>query len=177
MDDNRVIRGSGNIYADLGFDDPELEQAKAKLAKTVTLSAVDVSTYDAVFVVGGHGTMWDLPSAEVGAQLSRGWTAGKVLAALCHGPAALVGVKGTDGKPAVAGRRVAAFSDAEEKAMQLESTMPFLLESKLTSLGAKYEKAAELWQPFTVTDGKLVTGQNPASSKATAEATLRALGR
>lgn len=149
--------------------------ARAKLAKTVTLSSVDVAAYDAV-VDGGHGTMWDLPSPEIGAQLSRGWTAGKVLAAVCHGPAALVGVKGADGKPAVAGRRVAAFGDAEEKAMQLESTMPFLLESKLTSLGARYEKAPKLWQPFTVTDSDLVTGQNPASSKATAEATLRALG-
>lgn len=151
--------------------------AKVKLAKTHVLSSLDVTQYDAVFVVGGHGTMWDLSSTEVGAQLSRGWNAGKVVAAVCHGPAALVNLVDAAGKPVVAGRRVAAFSDAEEKAMQLEKEMPFLLESKLSSLGAKYAKAPALWQSFTVTDGKLVTGQNPASSRATAEATLKALRR
>lgn len=150
--------------------------AQKKLANTVALSAVDVAQYDAVFVVGGHGTMWDLSTKDVGAKLSAGWNAGKVLAAVCHGPAALVEVKDKDGKPVVAGRRVAAFTNDEEKAGGVEKDMPFLLESKLTALGAKHEKAP-LWQPFTVTDGRLVTGQNPASSRATAEATLQALKR
>lgn len=148
--------------------------AQKKLADTLALQGVDVTRFDAVFVVGGHGTMWDLPTPEVGAKLSAGWNAGRVLAAVCHGPAALVEVKDQAGRPVVAGRKVAAFSNDEEKAGGLENDMPFLLETKLTSLGAKYQKAPR-WQSFTVTDGRLVTGQNPASSKATAEAVLKAL--
>lgn len=148
--------------------------AQKKLANTLALQGVDVTRFDAVFVVGGHGTMWDLPTPEVGAKLSAGWNAGRVLAAVCHGPAALVEVKDQAGRPVVAGRKVAAFSNDEEKAGGLENDVPFLLETKLTSLGAKYQKAPR-WQSFTVTDGRLVTGQNPASSKATAEAVLKAL--
>jgi putative intracellular protease/amidase len=148
--------------------------AQNKLAHTRKLSEVDVTAYDAVFVVGGHGTMWDLATPEVGSKLSDGWKAGKVLAAVCHGPAALVHVKDERGNPVVAGRKVSSFSDEEETAAELEKDMPFLLETRLRSLGGKYEKAPR-FTAFSVVDGKLVTGQNPASAKVTAENVLRVL--
>lgn len=160
-------------------DSPEVKrfladrQAQAQLANTRRLGDLDPASFDVVFVVGGHGVMWDLATAEVGAQLGRAWAAGRVLAAVCHGPAALVEVKDGTGTPIVANRRVTGFSDAEERAAELERVVPFLLEARLTALGGRYEKAA-LWQPFTVRDGKLVTGQNPASARGTAQAALEA---
>ena len=149
--------------------------AQAQLADTKKLAEVDVSAFDAVFVVGGHGTMWDLPTPEVGAKLSDGWKAGKVLAAVCHGPAALVHVKDEAGVPVVSNRRVSSFTDEEEVAAELDQEMPFLLETKLRSLGAKHEKAPR-FAAFSVVDGRLVTGQNPASAKLTAENVLNVLG-
>ena len=86
------------------------------------------------------------------------------VAAVCHGPAALVEAKLSNGEPLVAGRRVAGFSNEEEKAAELDQIVPFLLESRLTELGARYERGP-MWKPFVVRDGRLVTGQNPASSR------------
>ncbi|WP_342380426.1 type 1 glutamine amidotransferase domain-containing protein [Myxococcus stipitatus] len=149
-------------------------QAKRKLANTLTLAQVK-DTYDAYFVVGGHGVMWDLAKHEPTHQLlSSGYARGAVVAAVCHGPAALVGVKGPDGKPLVAGKRVAAFSNAEEKAAKFDAIVPFALETRLREQGARYE-SGPLWGSFTVSDGRLVTGQNPASSADTAREVLRVL--
>ncbi|VFR17558.1 ThiJ/PfpI family protein [plant metagenome] len=145
------------------------------MAETVPLSAIDISEYDAVFLPGGHGTMWDLPeSAELAAMLGRAWAEGKVVAAVCHGPAGLVNVKDENGAPLVSGRRVTAFSDSEERAAGLDEAVPFLLENRLRELGGRYENVAD-FQPFAVADGRLVTGQNPASSGLTAKLTLQAL--
>lgn len=150
------------------------ERAAHAMKHTVKLGELR-GTFDLVFVAGGHGTMFDLPnSSEVAALLSKQWAEGRVVAAVCHGPAALVGAKNPDGTPLVQGRRVSAFSDDEERAAKLDAAMPFLLESKLTSLGARYEKA-DLWQPKVVRDGLLVTGQNPASSRGVAEEALAAV--
>ncbi|MBJ6764522.1 type 1 glutamine amidotransferase domain-containing protein [Myxococcaceae bacterium JPH2] len=149
-------------------------QATKKLAHTLTLSEVK-DTYDAYFVVGGHGVMWDLSKhAPLHTLLSTGYARGAVVAAVCHGPAALVGVKGPDGKPLVAGKRVAAFSNAEEKAAKFDAIVPFPLETRLRELGAKYE-SGPLWQSFVVRDARLVTGQNPASSAETAREVLKVL--
>lgn len=149
-------------------------QATAKLKNTVRLDAVD-ETFDAYFVVGGHGAMWDLADApRVNEVLGGAFERGAVVAAVCHGSAALVGVK-ADGKPLVAGRRVAGFSDEEEKAAELENIVPFPLESRLVELGGRYERGPN-WAPFAVRDGRLVTGQNPASSALAAKLTLEALG-
>jgi putative intracellular protease/amidase len=119
--------------------------------------------------------MWDLTRDErLHALLGRTFDEGKVVAAVCHGPAALVGVKLSSGQPLVAGRRVAGFSDEEEQAVGLAAVVPFLLESKLKELGGRYERGPT-WAPFAVRDGKLVTGQNPASSVRVAEEVLAAL--
>lgn len=153
------------------LDDAE---ASAKLANTLRLADV-TAPYDAYFVVGGHGVMWDLAQdATLSALLARAYERGNVVAAVCHGPAALVNVKLGSGRYLVEGKRVAAFTDAEEKAVGLDGIVPFPLESKLKERGAKHE-AAPMWSSFAVRDGNLVTGQNPASSVAVAKATLAAL--
>jgi putative intracellular protease/amidase len=150
------------------------KEAVARLETTLRIADVDES-YDAYFVVGGHGVMWDLAtSEELASLLGRANAAGKVVAAVCHGPAALVNVKGKDGEPLVKGRRVAAFSNEEEAAVGLTAVVPFSLESRLCDLGARYERGAK-WAPVAVRDGKLVTGQNPQSSAATAREVLAAL--
>src|SRR6185436_13047721 len=116
-----------------------------------------------VFVAGGHGVMWDLTSSpELAKLLTDTYARGAVVAAVCHGPAALAKL------PLVKGKRVTGFSDEEETAMELTKIVPFLIESTFRSVGARYERGP-IWQAFTVRDGKLVTGQNPASSKGTAE--------
>lgn len=149
--------------------------AQAKMQATVRLADALGKRYDAVFVPGGHGTMWDLPtSPEVATALSQIYAAGGIVAAVCHGPAALVGAKKPDGTPLVAGLRVAAFSNEEEVLAGLDKTVPFLLETRLVGLGARYQRGP-VWKSFAVRDGRLVTGQNPASSEAVAKAVLEAL--
>jgi putative intracellular protease/amidase len=103
------------------------------------------------------------------------WAAGKIVSAVCHGPAALLKVE-VDGERLVKGREVTGFTDAEEDQVQLSSVMPFLLETELRKAGANYVKADEPWGVKVVTDGKLITGQNPASGKAVGEAIAQALG-
>lgn len=145
------------------------------LKHTQRLIEVDVSEYDAVFFPGGHGTMFDLPrSHEVTELVTRFMKEGRVVAAVCHGPAALVSAKNSGGESLVKGRRAAAFTDAEEREVQLDRVMPFLLESRLRELGATVDTAPN-WQVKVVVDDKLVTGQNPQSSLATAEAVIRLL--
>lgn len=151
------------------------EAAMAKLETTARLDTIGTD-YDAYFVVGGHGVMFDLGSdSNAGALLGRAWDAGKVVAAVCHGPAALVPARDASGAPIVKGRRVAGFSNEEEEAAGLTNVMPFALQSKLEELGGRYERGPR-WQPFAVRDGRLVTGQNPRSSEAVAKLVIEALG-
>lgn len=165
-------KGENEVSVDRFLGD---ETASGALNATLPLSAIDISEYDAVFLPGGHGTMWDLPeSAELAALLGKAWADGKVVAAVCHGPAGLVNVKDETGAPLVSGRRVTGFSDSEERAAGLEEAVPFLLETRLRELGGRYESVAD-FQPFAIADGRLVTGQNPASSALTARLTLEAL--
>jgi putative intracellular protease/amidase len=160
-----------------GSESPEVKafnadrEAQRKLAETIPLSAVK-PVYDAYFVAGGHGVVWDLPGDPLLLSLlGTEYDNGKVVAAVCHGPAALVGVRLRSQQPLVAGRRVAAFSDEEENAVGLAKVVPFLLESKLKELGGRYERGPN-WAAFVVTDGHLVTGQNPASSLLVAQQTM-----
>ncbi|MDC0710521.1 type 1 glutamine amidotransferase domain-containing protein [Stigmatella sp. ncwal1] len=149
-------------------------QAAKKLENTLVLENVK-EKYDAYFVVGGHGVMWDLAvHTPLQRLLANGYERGAVVAAVCHGPAALVGVKGADGQPLVAGKRVAAFSNEEEQAAKLDKVVPFALETRLRDLGARYERGP-MWGSFAVRDGRLVTGQNPASSVAAAREVIQAL--
>lgn len=151
------------------------QDAQERLAHTRRLSDVSAEDFDAVFLPGGHGTMFDLPDNPELIRLLDAFAAdNKVIAAVCHGPAGLVGVTGKDGKPLVAGRRVAAFTDEEERAVELDQDVPFLLETRLRELGAEVD-AKPPFQEHALRDGRLVTGQNPPSSARTAELTLEAL--
>jgi putative intracellular protease/amidase len=152
-------------------------RAMEELGCTVRLAEVDAGDFDAVFYPGGHGPLWDLAVDADSIALVEAFLASKKpVAAVCHAPAALVGVKGADGRPLAAGKRMTAFSNSEEIAVELNEVVPFLLEDRLTELGAAYEKGED-WSPHVVVDGLLVTGQNPASSEGVADALLELAGR
>jgi putative intracellular protease/amidase len=149
--------------------------AMAALRSTPAVAEFDASDYAAVFLPGGHGTMWDFPTSEPLAQLlGKAFDRGAVIGAVCHGPAGLVTAKRADGQPIVSGRRVNAFTDAEERAVNADSIVPFLLESRLRELGARFEGGSN-FQPYVVRDGNLVTGQNPQSALMVAQQVLAAL--
>jgi putative intracellular protease/amidase len=165
-----------------GENDPAVERyladtaTQARLAATQRAADVDAADFDAVFFPGGHGTMWDLPNdAGVTRAVERAFAGGKLVASVCHGAAGLVSAKRADGQPVVQGKRVNAFTDAEEAAVGLTNVVPFLLESRLRELGGRFEGAAN-WQPFAIRDGQLITGQNPQSSALVAKELLGALG-
>jgi putative intracellular protease/amidase len=145
------------------------------LQDTIGLAGLDLSAFDAVFFPGGHGTMFDLPDDEAVAAAASYFIANdKPSAFICHGPAALVNATLPDGTSVVAGRTVTGFTNAEEDAVQLTDKMPFLLETRLKELGAEFS-GADNFVEHIVTDGNLITGQNPASSKAAAQALLKQL--
>jgi len=128
--------------------------------------------FDTVFYPGGHGPMWDLAESPTSiALLEAFYNSGKPIALVCHSPGVLRHVT-YQGAPLVKGKHVAGFTNGEETEMQLTKVVPFLVEDELLRLGAIYEKMAD-WQPFCVTDGRLVTGQNPASSTISAQALLK----
>lgn len=171
--DPRSQQAAGNNPAsvDRFLTDPA---AMAKLQGSLNIDQVSAGGYTAIFLPGGHGTMWDLPQSTTLANLlSSAWAKGKVVSAVCHGPAGLINVRDTNGQPLVAGRRVSAFTNSEEDAAGLSTTVPFLLETRLRQLGAHYERGED-FQPFAVRDGKLITGQNPASSAEVARLVLQA---
>jgi putative intracellular protease/amidase len=148
--------------------------AQTVLANTLRLSDVKATDYDAVFYPGGHGPMWDLAEDSHSIALIEAfYNAGKPVAAVCHGPGVIHSVQ-VQGQPIVKGKRVTGFTNGEEEAVHLTKVVPFLVEDELKRLGGLFEKAAN-WVPFVVTDGRLVTGQNPASSKPGAEALLKLL--
>lgn len=149
--------------------------AMAKLVDTLPIAAVDPSAFDAVFLPGGHGAMYDFPSNEDLADVvGRIFDRGGVVGAVCHGPAGLVAAKRGDGRPIVEGLRVNAFTDAEEAAVGLTAAMPFLLETRLRELGGRFEGAPD-FTAKAVRDGRLVTGQNPMSAEPVAALMLEAL--
>jgi putative intracellular protease/amidase len=145
------------------------------LAHTTKLSEVSGEGFDAVFYPGGHGPLWDLAEDANSIKLIESlWAAGKTVSAVCHAPAVFRHTKSADGSPLVKGKKVTGFTNSEEEAVQLTHVVPFLVEDMLTSNGGLYHKGDD-WQSFVVTDGKLITGQNPASSAAAARAVLAQL--
>jgi putative intracellular protease/amidase len=145
--------------------------AQKALANTVKLATVKSEDYDTVFYPGGHGPMWDLAEDPVSiALLESFYNSGKPISLVCHAPGVLRHVK-YQGAPLVKGKHVTGFTDGEETEVQLTHVVPFLVEDELLRLGAIFEKMAN-WQPFQVVDGRLITGQNPASSTVTAQALL-----
>ncbi|XXF77590.1 type 1 glutamine amidotransferase domain-containing protein [Myxococcaceae bacterium GXIMD 01537] len=147
----------------------------ARLETTLRPEQVEPSRYHALYVAGGHGTMFDLPGdARLNELIGSIYARGAVVSAVCHGPAALVNVKLPDGSYLVAGRDVSAFTNEEEAAVKLTEVVPFLLESKLIERGARYTKAPN-FQRHVVVSERLVTGQNPASAAGVAEALVELL--
>jgi putative intracellular protease/amidase len=150
--------------------------AQKALASTVRLADVKAEDYDTVFYPGGHGPMWDLAESSASiALLESFYNSDKPIALVCHSPGVLRHVT-YKGEPLVKGKHVTGFTNGEEEEVQLTKVVPFLVEDELLRLGAIYEKMAN-WQPFSVTDGRLITGQNPASSTLTAQALLKFIGR
>ncbi len=150
-------------------------EAQAELANTRVLSTLDAGDYDAVFYPGGHGPLWDLAEdASSIALIESMLNTGKPVAAVCHAPAVLRHAKDADGKPVVAGKAVTCFSNSEEAAVGLTDVVPFLVEDMLADNGGEFSKGAD-WEAHVLTDGLLITGQNPASSAPAADALLRAL--
>lgn len=147
-------------------------EAQSALANSLQLAAVDASDFDAVFYPGGHGPLWDLAEDPDSIALIEAMSlAGKTVAAVCHAPAVLRRARAADGSPLIEGRSVTGFSNSEEAAVELTDVVPFLLETELQMKGGNYSKGPD-WQSHVVTDGNLVTGQNPASSEAAARAVL-----
>lgn len=150
-------------------------EAQRLLASTRRLAEAQPADYDAVFYPGGHGPLWDLAEDDKSiALIETMLAAGKPVSAVCHAPGVLRHTKTADGKPLVQGRQVTGFSNAEEAAVQLTDVVPFLVEDELKKLGGLYSSGPD-WQPHVVSDGLLITGQNPASSVGVAEALLERL--
>ena len=151
------------------------QAAQKALSQTVKLADVKAEDYDTVFYVGGHGPMWDLAESPVSiALLESFYNSGKVIALVCHSPGVLRHVT-YEGEPLVKGKHVTGFTNGEEEEVHLTKVVPFLVEDELMRLGAIFEKVAD-WQPFSIVDGRLVTGQNPASSTSAAQALLKLVG-
>ena len=152
-------------------------QAQAALANTLKLSGIKADEYDALFYPGGHGPLWDLAEDPQSIALIESmYVSGKPVAAVCHAPGVLKGATLADGSALVKGKSLTGFSNSEEAAVELTDVVPFLLEDLLQEKGANYSSADD-WQPYTVTDGNLITGQNPASSEQVAQALLKKLGQ
>lgn len=150
----------------------EDQDAQAALANTVKLADVSAENFDAVFYPGGHGPLWDLAEDRSSIALIESmYAAGKPVAAVCHAPAVFKHTKTSEGSPLVEGKSVTGFSNSEEDAVQLTEIVPFLVEDELKAKGGNYSKGDD-WHPYALTDGNLITGQNPASSELAAVAVL-----
>ena len=149
--------------------------AQRALAHTIKLAEIDAERFDAIFFPGGHGPLWDLAENADSQRMIETFIAeNRPIAAVCHAPAIFRHTKGADGKSLVAGRRVTGFTNTEEEGVGLTKIVPFLVEEMLKANGGLYEKGPD-WASYVVVDGKLITGQNPASSKAAAKELLNLL--
>ncbi|UJD90312.1 type 1 glutamine amidotransferase domain-containing protein [Rahnella aquatilis] len=177
----------GQPPLDLKSDEPDAQtetterfrndkDAQKVLANTHKLADVNADDFDAIFYPGGHGPLWDLAEDPHSIALIQAfWAAGKPVSAVCHAPGVLRNVLVEDGTPLLKDKRVTGFSNSEEDAVGLTDIVPFLVEDELKKHGGDYSKAAD-WRPYSITDGNLITGQNPASSRAVAQALLKLLG-
>ncbi|WP_083259425.1 type 1 glutamine amidotransferase domain-containing protein [Variovorax boronicumulans] len=170
-------RSLGNFYLDdsarAHLNDPAF---MTQLAHTKRAADVDPQAYAAIYFTGGHGTMWDFRDAPALKRLAEAISGqGGIVSAVCHGNAALVQLQGPDGKPLIDGRRVTGFSNLEERLLGMRDVVPFHLQDAMAGAGAKYEKALLPFTSYAITDGRLVTGQNPQSSRAVATRVLALL--
>jgi putative intracellular protease/amidase len=150
--------------------------AMAALRAGIAADQAGAADYAAIYLPGGHGTMWDMAQTPaVGRLVGAAFEAGAVIGAVCHGPAGLMEARLANGTPIVQGKRVNSFTDAEEAAVGLNMVVPYLMETQLRGLGAVFESNADNFKPYAVRDANLITGQNPASSVAVANLMLQAL--
>jgi len=155
------------------FDDDQ--DAQNELANTAKLAEMKVEDFDAVFYPGGHGPLWDLHNDNDSIALIENFiAAGKPVATVCHAPAVLLKAKNQNGDPLIKAKKVTGFSNSEEAAVELTDVVPYLLEDQLIAMGGVYQKVED-WNPLAVVDGLIITGQNPGSSTAVAEALVKAL--
>ena len=155
------------------FDEDEV--AQNELANTAKLADLKVEDFDAVFYPGGHGPLWDLHNDANSIALIEGFiAAGKPVATVCHAPAVLLKAKDQNGDPLVKGKKVTGFSNSEEAAVELTDVVPYLVEDQLIAMGGVYQKVED-WNSLAVVDGLIITGQNPGSSAAVAEALVKAI--
>ncbi|WP_163528125.1 type 1 glutamine amidotransferase domain-containing protein [Halobacillus ihumii] len=159
-------------------DEPqEILDSKQHLEHTISINELSADSFDAIFLPGGHGTMFDFPDNQKLAELIRDmYESDKPVAAVCHGPAGLVSVKHSNGEPLVKGKQINSFTNSEEADTSLDEYMPFLLESKLRELGANFV-TADNWSKHVEVDGHLITGQNPQSTLVVAKEFMNQLGR
>lgn len=149
--------------------------AVRRLANTQRLADIDPADFDAVFYPGGHGPLWDLAEDPHSiALIESTLAAGKPLGAVCHAPGIFRNTRQADGTPLVRGRRVTGFTNTEEAAVKLTDIVPFLVEDMLKANGGEYSRGPD-WEPYAIVDGRLITGQNPASSELVAHKLLEAL--
>ena len=161
--------GSLNLTDPANFRFMDNKIFAGKLENTLKASDINSADYQAILFAGGHGTMWDFAQTESLAKLAENiYQQGGIVAAVCHGPAAILNLKNTDGSYLVTGKKVSAFSNDEEEAAKLTNIVPFLLETELNIRGAIYEKAP-LWEKKVVISERLITGQNPASAEGVGE--------
>lgn len=160
--------GTGERYADPDF--------MSLLDDTVRVADVAAEDFDAIYLTGGHGVMFDFPTSQaLGALIADLDAQGKVVSAVCHGPAGLLAARREDGTPVIAGRKVTGFSWPEEKLAKRQDAVPFRLDEELKALGAKYSKALLPFKDNVVRDKNLITGQNPQSAQSVAKAVLKRL--
>ena len=152
--------------------DKDLQQL---LATTTKLADVRADSFDAVFYPGGHGPLWDLYETPESVKIiGQFWRSGKPVAAVCHAPAVLLNVKDENGEPLIKGKKVTGFTNTEEEAVGLTEVVPYLLEDELKNRGGHFSRGSD-WASYVVKDGKLITGQNPASSEEAAKELLAML--
>jgi putative intracellular protease/amidase len=166
--------GKSSVDPRSGSEDSvkRIPSAWQKMQNTKPLAELKVQDYAAVFLAGGHGTMWDFPNdPNLSRMVSEAIATRRLVGAVCHGPAGLIGATTADGKSLLAGRKVNSFTNAEERAAGMSDIVPFLLEDRLRQLGGKFESGA-VFQQFVVEDVGLITGQNPASAEAVANRML-----
>lgn len=153
------------------------QAAQNALANTAKLAEMKVEDFDGIFYPGGHGPLWDLHNDSDSIVLIEGFIAsGKPVATVCHAPSVLLKANDQNGDPLVKGKKVTGFSNSEEAAVELTDIVPYLVEDQLIEMGGIYQKVED-WNPLAVVDGLIITGQNPASSDAVAEALIKALTR
>lgn len=183
------VKGGNPPYDPTSLDDDESKRpesvkrfladanAMKKLENTMAPNNINIQHFDGVYFPGGHGTMWDLPNDKyVGDILSKFFIDNKIVAAVCHGPAVFANPNAlkVNGEPIVKGKKINCFTDSEEREVEKDDIVPFMLESKLKELGAEIHKG-ENWDGFVIQDGNLITGQNPNACEKLADKIITAL--